>query len=493
MAAGHIIRGGKPSALHGLIAIIFVVGVPFGSFLFFRILQLWLVFRAFTYVRAKLSSSSEVAAASLKPTREPGSAAEYRAWLFKNTHERLPPVTSDEERDPERVALYRALYIKHRGQDSVTSTHAPPKGVKAYLRDGGRVVVTTPPPRLTPAAIILVLFFGSIAGAFVRAAGEAIIPFPKIPTGDAFAHLLPAPLLPPLTAVLGVLSVSPRSLLRALGTSAAAACVGLVARPGASTSSFGALFLMTAAAAYFGELHADVIFLRTITPTLFKLAKTAPPLIDDMLGKVMFSPLTLPILRMLISAAAACVSLEHTAHPMDDRSLSTSAVAQRHTSRRARGVAMLTLLLLGSGGAFVAQDAQRRYDVHELGRLVARGDVYTAFVRVGFLAYSAFLLPHQHGASPPPSAPIHPDEMERRARAYLGVAADAEWADIKKSYREKALESHPDKLRSHLGRDPTEEELASTSRRFKDVRDAFEVLENLREERERAASLKDEV
>jgi len=64
----------------------------------------------------------------------------------------------------------------------------------------------------------------------------------------------------------------------------------------------------------------------------------------------------------------------------------------------------------------------------------------------------------------------------RTAHQILGVSDPATRSDIIKAYKAKALEHHPDKLRTKLGREPTEKEKEEAEEEFKKVTNAYDTL-----------------
>ena len=84
---------------------------------------------------------------------------------------------------------------------------------------------------------------------------------------------------------------------------------------------------------------------------------------------------------------------------------------------------------------------------------------------------------------PPPLSPLSPEEAEKKACKVLDVSVGAGWSEIKKAYRHKALEFHPDKLRAKLQREPNEEEVAEAARQFNEVQEAHDALERIHAER----------
>lgn len=341
---------------------------------------------------------------------------------------------------------------------------------KTYLHSGGRVVVAAPPPPSKPVTRATIIFFGCVGGACVRAAGEELLKLlPPMPLQQQqqliFQHL-------PMAAM-AVLGVTSRALLRASGTYVGVVAAGLVVRPQVGSSR--GVFLAALCACYFAELHADLVYFQVLLPTLLMA-------LGVFAERIAFSPLTFPVVRMLLSAGAAYVALERSAVPMD--------INAGKAARRVRGIATLALVLSASAAAFILPNPRRVNEAMELRRLLERGELMTACMRLRDHTYASFAYDgyrSSSGGSAPPGAPIPPDEMERRASAVLGVSVGTAWADVKKAYREKALESHPDKLRSQLGREPTEEELAETTRRFKEVQEAHDTLEEMHVQgRERA-------
>jgi DnaJ-domain-containing protein 1 len=81
----------------------------------------------------------------------------------------------------------------------------------------------------------------------------------------------------------------------------------------------------------------------------------------------------------------------------------------------------------------------------------------------------------------PPSPPPEVNERDEEAHAcsVLGVSSSDEWGTIKSAYRTLVLKHHPDKLRSQLEREPTDEEVAEAQRRFGEVQEAHDVLERV--------------
>ncbi|KAG6891239.1 hypothetical protein C0995_008491 [Termitomyces sp. Mi166 len=68
----------------------------------------------------------------------------------------------------------------------------------------------------------------------------------------------------------------------------------------------------------------------------------------------------------------------------------------------------------------------------------------------------------------------------------LGVEPSASVEDVRKAYRRKALETHPDKL----DQTATDEDKRSAEKRFRDIREAFDILGDVQKRKEYDARMR---
>ena len=149
------------------------------------------------------------------------------------------------------------------------------------------------------------------------------------------------------------------------------------------------------------------------------------------------------------------------------------------------------LLHLALVAGWVAQHPARRAKAYNTAEQLRRGDwrgvLHEARSHLQY-EWTRYSRP-----PPPPLSPLSPEEAEKKACKVLDVAVGAGWSEIKKAYRHKALEFHPDKLRAKLQREPNEEEVAEAARQFNEVQEAHDALERIHAERVEAGNRREEL
>ena len=468
-----------PYALWLLIAFILVFGLLRRNV--FIIVQLGLLVSAASWAWRQLRYLLLPAAKSARAVSgvEPKTKAELQAWLFRHTHERPP---SSEQ----PLEFYRELYLKHRlsnvpaERDGAGAATAAEQ--RAYVDGRGAVFHATPLPPLTARQIGFMLFVGCTLGGLATSLC-AYLPPPHLP--DWLLHLLfrflPPALLQPLYALdSNILRNSIRWLPRAVGIALAASTAGRVARPH-SRSNLWAVLGWAMVASLVVEIHLPRIWFQLLAPAIF--------LSLGFVGEwIVLSGKTMPILYLLMPAAAACVGVARHARPTSSSS-SASTVRQRRSS--AGPLLLLLLLHLALMAGWVAQHPARRAKAYNTAEQLRRGDwrgvLHEARSHLHY-EWTRYSRP-----PPPPLSPLSPEEAEKKACKALDVAVGAGWSEIKKAYRHKALEFHPDKLRAKLQREPNEEEVAEAARQFNEVQEAHDALERIHAERVEAGNLREEL
>lgn len=501
----------SPYAMWMLIAVVLLFGTLSGRVYFFMYIQfvvavtvasaLW-KYLVTSFFPAKLAADATAKAKA----REPSTIAEYKTWLFRHTHEKLPP-------SEQPLQFYRDLYMKHR--ESVVGA-VEPSGVasasatRAYVDDRGAVYRAPPIAPLSPSEVAMMLVVGCTLGGLTCTVCARAVPPLRLPRFLFSAWELPNPWLPPgllgpLLAIDYVLSCAPRWLGRALGVAIAATLFGRHVRPNARMRLGVVVFWSTLVSAAV-EVHLTTLWFEGIARILLV---TLGPLGEPFV----LSTLTLPLLHVLVPAAAAVLAFGRLAKPAaepaaesagarlgtpvdgaaDGLSSTRSAAGVSWRSRRHRRswapLVILSALHAAMLTAHLQQHPPHRAYAAELGGLAQRGEWRALLSSLSSAAWSgAWRAP----PPPPPGAPPSEDD-EARACAVLGVSRSADWTAIKAAYRALALEHHPDKLRAKLGREPTEEEVAESERRFHEVRHAHEVLDAIHQARAEHANLRQEL
>jgi hypothetical protein len=496
-------RDGMPWFSYGLVGFAILLGTPLQGTVMLAF-QGWLVYSALQWfssaLRGIISPARTAATGGSSSATEPRTAAEYQRWLFSNTHERLLPNQS--------INYYRELYLKHRdkGRRPVPSAVPPASSSSSstsYVRSGGAVTKVAPPPALPASRMALMVLASCSLGIFAAAPLARCVPYLRI------SDLLPGPLLRPpvpqpvlalLAAADIILGTAHLWLPRAVGSALGALCVSMASHPPRSHDTWAAASTLAWAStgAIIAQLHGADLWLLALAPTLLRLLGG--------LGELLvFSPLTLPAIRLLIPATVSAHAAERAARrpaaaaaaaatPTDAATGGGQATAGRggrgggrSPDRRLRLWPLLVLgaLHLLAGGTYVAQSAQRTRAVREASSKLAAGDWRSVLAELAAAMRRGMRPPFP--PPPPPGSggapPMDEHARERSACDVLGVRVGAEWGEIKAAYRGLALARHPDKLQGQLQRAPTPEEEAEAVRAFRETQEAHDTLQELYERR----------
>ena len=379
----------------------------------------------------------------------PRTKAELKAWLFRHTHERLPA-------DEQPLEYYQALYEKHRqgggaAARSASPSRARPSGdplAPLFIHGSGAVAPASSwarahswPSRLGTAA-------------FVAACG--LVAACTITQRDFFAYANPL-----------LLFDVARWALRAAGV--AGAVCGL--RP---ASSVLAVVFWTALVGGLVELKWS------------ELNDFAAPFIYTILGPFV-GPLAVafirpPLLRLVFPTAAA-LRVSHDPVPTAD-----GRDVRRARRGGLRGGVFAAVAVVGVGVALSQQWDTRMVQAARAGKVrvvldellrEARGFGFGfggggrfggggGFGGFGGGGFGGGGGGGGGGGRPEPS----PAEAEAAACEALGVARGASLAEVKRAFRVKALELHPDKLPADLSDEKREE----AKQEFLKVQHAHDVL-----------------
>ena len=498
-------RAQVPWFSYGLIGFAFLC-TPFGmSFLSLGVqgLLAYTLLSWLSNTLRNLVAPARMASGHSSLVAEPKTMAEYKQWLFSNTHE---PILQNRP-----IEYYRELYVKHKdkARRSGSGAAAAATSRSHYVGRGGSVTRAQPPPPLLPGHIALIIVSSCSLGALTILAGSAFVPYVVLPNAWIF-HLPRSRLVEGLFAATNlVLATAHQWLPRAVGASVAALSVSLAFRASHAHDGEVILHVLTwsSAASIAAQLHAANLWFQVVAPAALRLLGAAGELL-------VFSPLTIPCLRLLLPAAAAAFGVgravrwplsaappregtaaeslggaQHGRESGEDPIGSAARGATAHTtvrrvhSGRGKHTRLWPLIALAAAhlmlsGAYVGQSAQRVQEARQIGSLFAAGDVRSALSQLASSLGSRMRPP----PPPPPMGGAGMDETyarERGACDVLGVRVGSAWADVKAAYRKLALANHPDKLQGQLERAPTREEEVEAAKQFQQIQEAHDALAEL--------------